>query len=273
MKQLTLVLSILLSLTCINVSAQESIEIQDINLTNLGDGQLVGHRRDADKTPINGKTRIINGYTNEYINAEFSNGFATGKWEYFKNSKLRSSVSYVNGYQDGEYIEVTAGGTPQVKGYFTKGKKTKWETSNSEGDIKQLEIYDNGDLVKKITYYTNGNIDTERNYKNGKEDGLVKQYTLDGNLKTEKNYVAGKQFGKQVVYITSNLASYIETSNYNERGKQDGEYSQVYAETKLPKVKGFYKNGQKDGTWIYYNMKDKKDREEIYDNGVLKEKK
>lgn len=274
MKQLLLTITLLLSFSCASVLAQESIEIQDINLVNLGDGQLVGHKRNTDKTAINGKVRIINGYTSEYIDAQFTNGFAIGKWEYYKNNKLNSSITYIDGYQDGEYSEIKPSGTPVVKGYFKKGKKDKnWEIYNSDGDVKLLEVYNNGDLVQKITYYNNGNVDTERNYKNGKEDGVVKQYAFDGTFKTEKNYVAGKQIGKQTVYITNNLGNYIETSNYNEQGKQEGEYMQVYADTNVVKLKGTYKKGQKDGIWTYNNTKGKKDKVEIYENGVLKETK
>ncbi|PXV68816.1 antitoxin component YwqK of YwqJK toxin-antitoxin module [Dysgonomonas alginatilytica] len=254
-----------------NSSAQNQIQLADIELTNLGDGQMYGHSRDEEKTPINGKSRIITGFTTEYIDAEFAKGYAIGKWEYYKDNKLSVYVTYDNGYMDGEYAELFPSGTPKLEGKFVKGKKEgEWQTYNSDGDKKLTEVYKANELEKKITYYTNGNIDTERNYKNGKEDGAVKQYTLEGVLKSEKNFVNGKQVGKQIQYYASNNGDYIETSNYSPDGKKEGEYSEVYADSKSFKVKGQYSKNQKDGKWVFENKAGKRVREEVYENGVLK---
>jgi len=243
-------------------------------MVNLGDGQLYGHSRNEEKIAISGKVRIITGVTTEYIDAEFSNGFAIGKWEYYRNNKLNTYISYNNGYKEGEYAELATDGTPKITGSYLNGKKEgTWDTYGSEGNKKQTEIYKDGGLEKKITYYTNGNIDAERNYKNGKENGIVRQYTLDGTLKAEKNYINGKQVGKQMQYYTSNVADYIETSNYSVEGKKDGEFIQVYANSKNIKTKGQYVNGQKDGKWVYNNEKGKLLKEELYENGVQKNSK
>ncbi|SHG11376.1 toxin-antitoxin system YwqK family antitoxin [Dysgonomonas macrotermitis] len=267
------IFAILLTLVTWGIQAQESIQITDINLVNLGDGQTYAHRKDEAKTPITGKVRIITGVTTEYIDAEFNNqGLAIGKWEYYKNNNLRSYASYKEGYLDGEWAEVLVSGDIKQKGEYLNGKKHgTWTTYNSEGNPKETEIYNDGKVEKRTTFYTNGNIDMERNFKNGKEHGSSKTYTLDGKLKSDKNYVNGKQVGKQMIHFTSNIADYIETSNYSPEGKQDGEYTQVYVETKAVKVKGQYIKGQKTGKWVYNTIGGKPIKEETYENGVLKE--
>lgn len=255
-----------------NLSAQNSIQLSEIELVNLGDGQLYGYKRDDAKTPLEGKIRIITGFTTEYIDAQFAeNGLAIGKWEYYKKNNLSVYSSYENGYQHGEYAELKTDGSPKVKGNYLKGKKDgKWETYSSEGDIKQLEVFKDDKVEKRVTYYTNGNVDMERNFKDGKEHGVSKTFRLDGTLKSEKSYVNGKQIGRQMQYFTSNHDDFIEISNYNDKGKRDGEFTETYAENKKLKTKGQYVNGQKDGKWKYYSLGGTLTREEVYENGVQK---
>jgi len=274
MKRGLFLVFISIALTVNYANAQKSIQISDIELINLGDGQLYGHSRDSEKTAINGKTRIITGVTTEYIDAEFSNGYAIGKWEYYKNNKLSSYVSYENGYQNGEFAELTPGGSLKITGSFKKGKKDgEWTTYGSDENKKETEVFKDGSVIKRISYYTNGNIDSERNYKNGKEDGVSKQYTLDGTLKSEKNYVNGKQVGRQMQYYTSNQADYIQISNYSANGKKEGEFIETFVDTDNIKQKGNYVNDQKDGLWLTGTLRGADMKEETYKNGVLQNSK
>ncbi len=48
-----------------------------------------------------------------------------------------------------------------------------------------------------------------------------------------------------------------------------GWYYDYYYETKSIKVLGHYKNGKKDGIWIYYDEKKNEILREYYSNGVL----
>lgn len=255
----------------INLLAQEKVELTDIVINNLGDAQMYAHKRNTDKTPLNGKVRIITGYTTEYIEANFKNGYGIGKWEYYKENKLTFVVNFTEGYMNGSFQEYYSSGDIKERGQYLKGKKQGvWESFKSDGIIKLTEVFDSGDLIKKITYYTDGNVDMERNFKNGKEDGVSKQYTWEGELKSEKNYVNGKQVGKQLQYYTSNTGNYIQTSFYNENGLLDGDYSEIFAESKAIKVKGKYTKGRKTGKWIYGNNRSLT-KEEVYDNGKLTE--
>ena len=250
--------------------AQSSVNLSDIEMVNLGDKQLYAHKKGNYDSPVMGKTRIITGVTTEYIDAEFKNGFAAGKWEYFANNKKTVVMTYLNGYLDGEYIKYYSGGDVEFKGRYLKGQKNgKWETFKSDGTIKLTEVFENDDLTKKITYYTDGSVDRERNYKNGKEHGIDKQYTFEGTLKAEKNYVNGKQVGAQMQLYTSNTGNYIQKSNYNAQGKLDGKFTETFEKNGAVKTKGQYKNGQKDGKWSY-GYSDGLYKEEVYENGKLK---
>ncbi len=254
-----------------NALAQQKIELSDIVINNLGDDQMYAHKRDEAKTPLNGKVRIITGFTSEYINADFKEGYGVGKWEYYRKNKLAVIVNFKDGYMEGEFQELYPSGDIKEKGQYVKSQKQgKWETFKSDGIIKLTEIFDNGSLTKKITYYTDGKVDTERNFKNGKENGIIRQYTWEGELKAEKNYINGKQVGKQMQYYSSNVGNYIQTSNYDQNGMLDGEFSEVFAENNAVKTKGRYKNGRKTGKWVY-GYQHQLYKEETYDNGKLVE--
>lgn len=254
--------------------SQNTIKIEDINIADLGDGQTFGHKRDEAKTPITGKVRIITGYTTEYIDADFNEkGLAIGKWEYYKEKRLRSYSTYKDGYKDGEWASLSYSGDVEEKGEYLKGEKNgKWMKYFNNSDIpKEVKTYSNGDLVNTQTYYTSGKLESDRNFLNRKEHGHYKKYNNKGDLTMDENYANGKLAGKQFKYMHSNLNDYIETSNYNDKGRLDGDFQQEYAETKKIKVKGKYKNGQKEGKWIYNSLDGTPTKEETYEQGELKE--
>lgn len=273
MKQILFLFIFLFSAFSIQIHAQKTIQIKDINLYNLGDGQTYAHNKDEAKTPVQGKVRIITGVTTEYIDADFNNeGLAIGKWEYYKNNNLRSYTSYQNGYMNGEWGELSVSGDIKEKGEYKEGKKSgTWTKFYDPETPKEIKIYKDDKLSQTKTFYTNGNLESERNFLNGKEHGAYKRYTLDGKLKMDENYENGKKVGKQMICYSSNLNDYIETSNYSSLGKLDGEFLQVYTDTKNVKVKGKYIKGQKTGVWKYYTLSGKPTKEEVYENGVLKE--
>ena len=270
MKTLKSFLSVILLLMgSIASNAQNSIQLADVEMVNLGDKQLYAHKRGDYNSPIEGKTRIITGVTTEYIDAEFKSGLATGKWEYYANNNKTVVMNYAKGYLEGEYIKYYSGGDVEIQGEYLKGQKHgKWETFRSDGIIKLTEIFENDAITKKITYYTDGSIDRERNYKNGKEHGIDKQYTFEGILKAEKYYVNGKQVGPQLQFYSSNAGNYTQRSNYNERGQLDGSFTEVYEDNGAIKLKGQYKDGHKVGKWIYGYFHALY-KEEIYENGKL----
>jgi antitoxin component YwqK of YwqJK toxin-antitoxin module len=359
----------------ITVYAQESIKLSDISMINLGDGRLYATSYDSDKKPINGKVRIITGYTTEYTAAEFDKGYATGKWEYYKYNVLQSVRHYSKGLLDGETIEyyndgetvkrhvVMKNGKPDglIVEYSQDGKKSyeknmkngvedgyerryandgsiisetfykdgkvegktvstvnkgtssekqtvsnmkdgklegEYLTTYSDGSVKTKGLYKNGQkeglwesfkqdgkhdgpseeyvngkVVKKITYYTDNTPERETHFNmDGKKHGIERSWAYDGGqLKNEQNYVNGNLIGKQMRHVSSNHGAYLEYSVYNDASQKDGEYSEVWVETKNMKAKGQYAKDKKVGKWLYGGMEGKTPpKEEVYENGIRK---
>jgi len=55
-------------------------------------------------------------------------------------------------------------------------------------------------LVKIITYYKDGHIEYEKNYKNSKLEGKFYYYYDNGQINYEENYTAGVREGKWISY-------------------------------------------------------------------------
>ena len=175
-----------------------------------------------------------------------------------------------NGLRHGEYSAVFASGAVREKGKYAAGKKHNvWEYSSSNGTKLREEKYDKGVLVKLTMFYTNGQIETERELDaDEREHGVVRRYANDGKLKSEEYYRHGKQHGKQMMHYTSNVANYICLSNYTD-GKLDGDYSETYEETGKPKVIGKYVKGNRHGVWEIYDLNGELKKTEHYENGKM----
>lgn len=356
--------------------AQGQVKMSDLRVTNPGDGRMYVEYREDDK-PVDGKIRIITGYTTEYTEAVFKNGYPEGKWEYYKDNTLAEVTHYSNGktngeliryypdgttvrekammkdgkvngttsaysstgkltyekglvngvdegperkYDDngtliyeatykggkqegksfqiinrgsddeytqtqyykggkyhGQHLEVFKNGTTKSKGNYIDGQKDGlWEAFKKDGSRRgNQETYKDGKVIKKITYFTDGKPDTEKNYNTeGKQHGIEKKYSYEtGKLISEKNFVNGKQVGKQMRLVSSNQGSYYEYSNYNESGKKHGAYREVYVEkNQKEKSKGQYVDDKKHGKWYEGNSLGFY-KEETYENGKLIESK
>lgn len=243
----------LASLFCIeNIQAQRNIDINDVSMLDMPDGRRFVYEKDTVKAPLEGRVYLIDGMSG-YIDAGFKDGYAVGKWNIYKKSNLIESMFYDDGYLDGEYIELSAYGNIRTLGYYRKGKKNgSWDEFYESGDKNKTCTYEDGDKILQIYYNTDGSIRSEQEFKNGDKNGVYRLYSYpDHLLKIERNFVDGTLVGKQFIWYTSNLNDYYQYSNYNEFGKLDGDFSEIYIDTKNVKTKGQYKNGRQMGKWIY----------------------
>ncbi len=224
------------------VKSQNEIKLHDIECYNLGDGRYFCHEKGT-KKPLQGSSRIIDGYTTQYTEAVFKDGIPNGSWKTYKYNKLAEEYTYDNGILNGVYKEYYSDGAVKASRNYVKGKP--------EG--------------KFIQYGANGKIESEVNFKNGVQDGAEIRYDSQGKVRSQANFSEGKTIGKEVRNISSNTGDYVQTANYNKEGKYDGEYSEIFTDGKV-RMKGQYKNGKKEGTWEYGKKNGQKIRTEVYNN-------
>lgn len=244
MKKLVLMtLTLLFTLTAI---AQENgVQIQWVERIPTGDGRMVYRYMQGEKKHLEGECRLTVS-EREYIIADFKDGFPDGRWETYKYNKLYEKRQYKDGRINGK-----------VTTYGSDGKTVVGESTSTSGKR-------NG---RYATYYADGSLQKEQEYKEGKEHGYLRTYEQDGTIKWDCYYEDGKMHGRQVqLFISSLDGYYVKTSNY-EHGTLVGDYSESYPSGHI-KQKGQYDaNGKKTGVWITGSKSGKIIDESEYKNG------
>lgn len=121
-------------------------------------------------------------------------GDLEGNWvEYHPNGLVKSITSYVDGKKEGLMIELNNSGQLE--------KKMTYHNDMLHGEYKEFKYtvvkeernYQNGKLegLTKV-YYDNGKIMEEGAYKNGTRDGVSKWYDQEGNVTIEYEYKNGQ---------------------------------------------------------------------------------
>jgi antitoxin component YwqK of YwqJK toxin-antitoxin module len=142
--------------------------------------------------------------------------------------------------------------------------------SGKNGKLQTEKNYKNGRLdgITKI-YYENGEINKEENYLDNKLDGVIKSYYEDGKLFREEIYKNNILNGIVKTYYKTNILQ--DERNYK-NNKLDGK-SKLYNINGKLKVEEIYVNGKLDGISRTYDDSGKILIESIYKDGVLADKK
>jgi antitoxin component YwqK of YwqJK toxin-antitoxin module len=222
-----LLMAITLLLSYPVVAQEEGVKIQLVERIPMGDGTMVYRYATGDKKHLEGECRLaVN--EREYIIANFRDGLPEGKWETYRYGKLYEKRNYKKGKLDGS-----------VTAYGSDGTTVIAESTSSGGKR-------NG---RYASYYANGTLEKEQEYKEGKEHGYLRTYDQDGNIKWDCYYEDGKMHGQQTQLFFSNAGNYVKISNY-EHGTLVGDYSELYEKGGI-KEKGQYdEKGKKTGKWI-----------------------
>lgn len=275
-RNLLILCCLLITISSLSQAPPKFVKMGDIEIVNLGDGQLYAYKNDSVEDALDGKMRIIHGQATEYIDADFKNGYPEGRWEHFKDNVLINYKSYKNGYLDGDFVKMNALGEVEETGFYENGKRQGVQIKYYSPDKKEIEEhFKDGELRKEIRYFIDGNIASEREYLNKRQHGTQKEYDYEtGKIKSEGYYENGEPVGTQKYFFFNNVGdSYVKISNFSKEGKQDGKYTETYLDTNKPKVEGQYKDNKKTGVWKYFNIKGEQTKEEKYENGKMIERK
>lgn len=102
------------------------------------------------------------------------------------------------------------------------------------------------------TYYPNGVLWLELNYKNGKLEGKQKAYFEDGKIQTEDEYINDKRNGLYKGY-SSNGKLYVEYTFIDD--KKNGPFSYYYKSGAI-REKGNFKDDLPEGVISFYEEED-----------------
>ena len=138
----------------------------------------------------------------------FVNGIVQGvhSW-YYSSGELKKSVNVENGKNVGQLLEY-----------------------NKEGDVITEEVYDGGFLKDRETY--------NRYDEKGEKTGVWREFYPDGTIKSEKSYKDGKLDGISKEFDTKGRLTTLDKMNY-------GKVDTAMGFTLLDMYKDFHDNGKK----------------------------
>ncbi len=214
-----------------------------------------------------------------YITGSYDDsGKKTGAWKvYYLSGALKSEFNFKNGIEVGKTIEYSENGLiRKTTTYNDKGDKIDevkytdkgypdYETKLISDNAKDyISYYNNGNKEytlamdsnenikdgKYKTYYKNGTLKKEIEFKNGKLSGEYKEYYENGKLKTDGMLENGDKQGLTIEYYDNGNIK----SKYNYvNNKEDGPFEEYFTNDTLSR-KGTYKHGKLSGDEYYYTI-------------------
>lgn len=209
---------------------------------------------------------------------------------YFENGNIKSKRSYLFDNEEGIQYWYHKDGTLSISSEYEDGEiNGKSEYFSPTGKLQLILFYDYGRCIgysywnkkgeeiamiplknetgKVISYYDNGNISRELEYKNGDLTNFYKTFYYDGTLKTMTPYFTDEPEGLKIRYFPNGNPE--KETNYLNGTKHGME--KIYFENKTIKEKTEYVNGEKHGISQFYDETGNLLKNELYFNGGIYE--
>jgi antitoxin component YwqK of YwqJK toxin-antitoxin module len=187
-----------------------------------------------------------NGYQIEVIriNRSDNNGLKQGKWiDFYTNGNKKTEATYTNDKLNGVYKEYDLAGNVILEKHYFNGELfvPKEEEIVLKAEVKR-SFYPDGKLQFEGAFYKDIPVGIHREYDENGKIKINKEYTDEGILLGEGFFDEnGKRTGKWRLF--------------------DPYYNYYYGE-------GNYKNGLKEGKWIFYYTDGNVEQEGIYSEDV-----
>lgn len=211
----------------------------------------------------------------------------TSKW-YYENGSLNKEYNYKFDTPSGKWLTYYEDGTLMVSSYFDAGSYDgRVEFYDPNGHLQLVEFYDHDSIIgysylgedgKEVpmvplenetgivkTYFDNGKLAKEFEYKHEHIIGVSKTYHYDGSLQNEKNYQDGEYHGvNRFYYPNGNLKRTTEYLNGDKHGMEV-----EYDEQGKKKTETSYLNGEQHGVTTHYDASGKVKTKEYYFDGDI----
>lgn len=170
--------------------------------------------------------------TREALNRYDREGKRHGYWKTFYDDwSLHTECYYRHGLRDGFYKE-----------YDERGNLKR--ITKYVNDVEQVLDGQMMPLIVQHEYYPSGRVRREASFRDGRREGVWREFDEDGNVINSQTYKNGALIGSGIV---------------DTDGKRRGEYKEFYPDSTL-RAEGIYINGERSGEWRFY-----------YSNGQLQE--
>lgn len=190
----------------------------------------------------NGNVKAKGFYTNDYADGLFS--------EYFPSGGLALRGSFVMNVMNGEMVKYDYRGRLEEKFHYKNGKEYGTYEKHVDGRLlyKGNAINGRQDGFCEEYFYVTGKVYRSYTIKNGKLDGMLKQYDAYGEQNLEIVFDNGIPQSYKLDSRKDYKFRYINTMKL-----QDGIEHWFFTEDGNPYLKSFYKNGKRTGIWEVYD--------------------
>lgn len=197
------------------------------------------------------------------IEGHYKDGKLDGAWErHYPGGALAETGQYAAGAKDGHWKQIGPTGTLLGEYDLTAGTGV------------DLRYYDDGPLYRELTlkagvangpaktYAPDGSVLVSERFSKGKLDGKRESGTKQSML-IEETFGHGVRYGTRKIWQFWLLHFEEE---YDGGGHFNGPYT-VWRDKKVPRVKGQYVHGHRDGTWTWTDRDNNKEGEGTYVGG------
>ena len=182
-------------------------------------------------------------------NRRDKSGRQQGEWkDFYENGVPRWECTYQDGLKDGYYKEYDSAGNLLLLQKYVSGM-----LQEDAPEIAQMEVH--------TEYYANGMPKFRVGYRNGKPEGICRQYdSLTGKVVQGIFFKDGVIVGSGPVDENGNLRDEwkeyypdgtIRCIGHYYKGKKYGKWQYYYSNGKLEQ-EGEFRNGKYDGRWVWY---------------------
>lgn len=174
-------------------------------------------------------------------------------------TKIREQTAYVNGILNGTNVEYYKNGKKKDESTFANGILKKLVCYNEQGKIIYQTDETNGEIKIK-TFYENAALKREGSSKNGKREGVWKNYSPAGVIVAIENWKDDMQVGEQkYFYQSGSVKSAYVCDSYRIHGKYTAYHPNGISKSELIYDKGqvngeikiYYSNGQLANQYYY----------------------
>ncbi len=138
---------------------------------------------------------------------------------------------------------------------------------NYKNKIYQKGYYKDGKKEGSwYTYYKNGNLNSEMEFKNNRQNGKVSIYYKNGKLQEQGYWKQNRWVGEYKFFFNSGKIKYL--WYYDDFGKRTGKQTYYYANGKK-QIEGQWTQGKESGKITEYFKNGKVEKVSNFDNGTL----
>ena len=249
---------------------EEYVEGELIEFATMRGGRPVKVEIRKDWYP-NATERIVGTYKDGVPDGVFREydprGNVIASTVYAEGKVLSRGILDDYGYEQGFWQYLFENGATRSEGSYVDGKKTgPWRYFHDDGTIMEEGNFENDKPIGfwKWYYERTGNLQREEFFKNGLENGEVKEYA-DTNVQIAEvkgAYSDGKRDGEWIYTIGD--TKYIGTYSNNE---EEGIWKEFYPVNRL-RFEGKYHDGIENGIHKYYYENGNIKEERFYRNGL-----